>query len=342
MGSAETPQAFQRFQREIEEELRRSFQGYDSPLITMMQYHLGWVDQEGRPQEGTSERLIQSILCLLACEAAGGDYRQALPAAASIELVYNSSLIHDDIQDGNAERHHRPSVWWIWGPAQGINAGDGMMALARLKLFSLTGGEANPQKTLRAVQRLDQACLRLYQGHYMDLSFQEQLKIGVDSYLKMVREKVGALMGCAMELGALMGSNDEALAQSLGEYGTRLGLAFQIREDVLDLWNPEMEASQAGDILNKKKTLPVVYALEKAQGKERRELNALYMKRVLVPEDVSRVREVLDQLEARQFAEEMANQHHLEAVALLDEMPIADGSKRQLREATQYLMAGRS
>ena len=126
-----------RYRREVDQYLRSLISAQDPPLLyRMARYHLGWEDADGGPLQAEGKGL-RPYLCLLTCEALGGARKTALPAAAAIELVHNFSLIHDDIQDRDAERHHRPTVWSVWGDAQAINAGDALLALARLALFRL-------------------------------------------------------------------------------------------------------------------------------------------------------------------------------------------------------------
>ncbi|MCD6520800.1 MAG: polyprenyl synthetase family protein [Anaerolineae bacterium] len=103
-------------------------------LYQVMHYHMGWCDQHFHPVEAHQGKRLRSILCLLACEAIGGDWQRALPAAAAIELIHNFSLIHGDIKDRSDTHRHRPTVWSLWGIAQGINTGDAMWTLARLAL----------------------------------------------------------------------------------------------------------------------------------------------------------------------------------------------------------------
>ena len=121
-----------------------------SPLYDMMRYHLGWIDAQGRPLPGSAGKALRPTLCLLACEAVGGTYHRALPAAAAVELVHNFSLIHDDIQDDDRERRHRPTVWSIWGKPQAINAGTAMRVLASLALSRLSERGVSGEKQLHA------------------------------------------------------------------------------------------------------------------------------------------------------------------------------------------------
>ena len=212
------PSAFGRYREDIETELKSLILEQSLPLYRMMAYHMGWLDDQGDTAgavEAEAGKRIRPTLCLLTCEALGGELRPALPAAAALELVHNFSLIHNDIQDGTPDRHHRPSVWWVWGPAQGINAGDGMHALARLSLLRQTEKGMPSEKALRAVATLDTACLRLCEGQYLDLTYQERVDISQDAYFQMVEGKTAALMSCAAELGALLASADEGAIQAM-------------------------------------------------------------------------------------------------------------------------------
>ena len=128
------PPALARHGRDVEAFLRPLLDRPGAPLLyRMARYHLGWEDENGNPSDAGGKGL-RAGLCLLACEASGGDWNAALPAAAAVELVHSFSLVHDDIQDRDRERHHRPAVWTVWGEAQAINAGDALLALARLAL----------------------------------------------------------------------------------------------------------------------------------------------------------------------------------------------------------------
>ncbi len=334
------PSAFTRFRDQIETEIKSLVLEEDFPLYRMMGYHMGWLDEYGEAAEGESGKRIRPTLCLLACEALGGDVKTALPAAAAVELVHNFSLIHDDIQDGNSERHNRPTVWWVWGPAQAINAGDGMHALARLALLRQTDKGMSPERTLKAVGLLDQACLRLCEGQYLDLTYQERVDISQDAYFKMIDGKSAALISCAAELGAVMCSAEEPAAQAMAQFGAKLGLAFQIRDDILDLWGQQDTGKPlAGDILNKKKSLPIVYAIENASGAERRTLGDVYFKRVMEPEDIEKIIGVLETLGAREFSQERANNLCDEAIQSLRNAGLTPRQTEELEAVARFMVA---
>ena len=333
------PTAFNRFRDQIETEIKSLVLEEGFPLYRMMGYHMGWLDEYGEAAEGESGKRIRPTLSLLACEALGGDVKAALPAAAAVELVHNFSLIHDDIQDGNSERHNRPTVWWVWGPAQAINAGDGMHALARLALLRQTGEGMSPERTLKAVGLLDQACLRLCEGQYLDLTYQERVDISQDAYFKMVEGKTAALISCAAELGAVMSSVEEPVERAIAQFGAKLGTAFQIRDDILDLWGQQDTGKPlAGDILNKKKSLPIVYAIENASGAERRALGDVYFKRVMEPEDIDKIIEVLETLGAREFCQEKADALCDEAVQSLKDAGMTSQQTEGLEAVARFIV----
>ena len=291
----------------------------DMPLYQMMSFHMGWSDQHGGSDTPVDKNRAHGVLCLLACAAAGGDLKAALPAAAAVELVHNFCQIHDDVQGGNPQRDNRDAVWWIWGPAQAINAGDGMHALARLALFRLIELGISSAKTFRAVQLLDEASLRTCEGRFLDLEAQERIDMGVEAYLKMASLKTGALVSCAMSLGALLASKDEGLLEAIKTSGAKLGLAMQVRADLREIWgDDQQEPVPSPEVMNKKKLFPVVYALEKASISEKRRLGEIYFKRVLESKDVARLRETIQDLGAREECEKLVQRYRGEAIAALD------------------------
>ena len=200
-----------------------------------MRYHLGWIDKKGNRTDGNTGKALRPTLCLLACQAVGGEYHRALPAAAAIELLHNFSLIHDDIQDNDRKRRHRPTVWAIWGKPQAINAGTAMRILTNVALFRLKELGVNPEKRLLVQQLLDETTLRLIEGQYLDIDYEKYVDINVSDYLRMVQGKTAALIACALESGAALGTDDERLIKNLHDLGWNLGLGFQIRDDIRHL-----------------------------------------------------------------------------------------------------------
>ncbi len=305
----------------------------------MVRYQLGWEDMEGKPQEGTGKRLRPS-LCLLACEAAGGDWRGALPAAAAIEFVHNFSLIHDDVQDRDTERHHRPTVWSVWGDAQAINAGDALLALARLQVLSLGRAGLPSETVVEAARVLDERTFEMVAGQTLDVAFEERLDIDVPAYLDMVEKKSGALFDCSLHLGGLIGGCDSLVAQKFGRIGRKLGTAFQVRDDILGVWGDESKTGKplGNDVRRRKKSLPVVYALNEGPSYMRDQLRALYTHPAFSEDDVAYVLSCLDAVRARDYCVLVATERKDSALAEVDQLQLSAGPMRELKEAADFLL----
>ncbi len=337
----ELPPVFERYRVAVEGELRSALDGRTLLLYNMLRYHMGWTDPHGKSEVLSGGKRLRPTLCLLACEAAGGSWRSALPAAAAVELVHNFSLIHDDIQDGDRERRHRPTVWSLWGVGEGINAGDGMLTLACLAVLRLSAQGVDHARTVQAANLLHTACLRVIEGQHLDMSYERRLDVSVADYLSMIERKTGALIEASVEMGAVLGTSDEATVPRLRRFAGALGLAFQVVDDVLGIWgDPAVLGKDAlSDIRRRKKTLPVIYACEHATAAAREDMARIYGKETLAEEDVSRVVEVLESVQARRFALQTADRYYREAVAELDAM--AAGHNKavdELKEVARFVV----
>ena len=332
------PQPIQRGAASVEETLRGLLAQHNLPLYNLMEYQLGWRDDQGLPLDlPVPQSRLHAGLCLLACQAADGDSAKALPSAAAVELIHHFSQLHQDIQDGSQHRANRSTVWWIWGPAQAINAGDGLHALARMAIIELGEQRRPAEDTLEALHTLDTASLRMCEGLHQDLVFRERLDITTDAYIRMARDRTGSLIGAALELGAAAGS-DATTAQALRGFGEQLGVALQIQEDIQMLWGTPLSGVPLGtDILNKKKSYPVVNALGQAPVAQKRELGTLLFQRVLEPPDVEKVTAILEALDARAQAQDAARRILSEAVSQLDGANLNAAGRTELEETANWL-----
>ena len=329
-----------RHRREFNEYLRLLISDQQPWLLSrMIRYHLGWEDAEGRPQEAGGKAL-RPTLCLLACEATGGDWHRALPAAAAVELVHNFSLIHDDIQDRDRERHHRPTVWSIWGEAQAINAGDALLALARPVLLRLVDRGVPAVTVIEAARVLDESTLEMVAGQTLDIAFEEKSDVDVPAYLQMVRQKSGALFDCALRLGTLAGDGDWELAERLGRVGRTLGTAFQVRDDMLGIWGDESKTGKAthADVYRRKKSMPVVYALSEGKAEVREGLRAIYEKPALDDEDVAQVRHYLDEAGPRAYCQRQAAELKEGAIAELEGLELLPRPRAEIVQLADFLL----
>lgn len=230
----------------------------------MMQYHMGWVDSQLQPVNVNSGKRIRPLLCLLACAASGGNWRQAVPAAAAIEILHNFSLIHDDIEDASPTRRGRDTLWQLWGIPQAINAGDAMFAISHLALNRLIERGVAAEVVVQALRRFDETCVQLTQGQHADMDFEQRQQVSVEDYLQMITGKTAVLLSLCAELGARIAPAAPATTDHYAQYGLHLGLAFQVIDDILGIWGDETRTgkSAATDLMTKKKTLPVLHGLE--------------------------------------------------------------------------------
>jgi geranylgeranyl diphosphate synthase type I len=302
-------QAFEQYLPIIERDLSQTLDGVPPmlhPFYGMMGYHLGWLDESLSPVVTRIGKRLRPFLCLMACSAVGGDPMAALPAGSTLELIHNFSLVHDDIQDNSQYRRHRKAVWTIWGAPHAINVGDGLFALAFLQLSRLAGLVAEDR--VHSVSKdCSLACLRLCEGQYMDMSFEKRAEVSEEEYIQMIARKTGALLSCAAYVGAVIGGGDTVQAERYRDFGASLGLAFQIQDDILGIWgDPKITGkSAADDILQCKKTLPVLYALRRETEVGRDFLRRLYAGNAVTPGDLPHVLDILADLKALDYAQEV-------------------------------------
>jgi geranylgeranyl diphosphate synthase, type I len=284
----------------VDEEIRSILGGTDpslGPFYGMMLYHLGL-----EAERGPSGKRLRPVLCTLVYEALTGDARAVLPAAAAIELLHNFTLIHDDIEDQDPARHHRPTVWSVWGVPQAINAGDGMFAVSRLAIQRLRGFP--PERVLAFAALVDEACVRVCEGQFLDISFESRTDVTPERYRAMAGRKTGALFAAAAQGAAVLGSDDPGVRATLARFGEAFGQAFQAHDDLLGIWATTERTGKVemNDLTKRKKTLPVVLGFERAQGKTRDRLAALFGGAApLAGEDVSEIRAILEELGVREL-----------------------------------------
>lgn len=313
------------YREAVEERLRELLRARDEatrPLFQTMQYHMGWLDDALQPTADVRGKRLRPIFCLLCCQAAGGDWRAALPAAAAIELIHNFSLIHDDIEDESQRRRGRPAVWSRWGLAQGLNAGDAMWTVAHLAAYQLMDEGHEPALVLCLARELDETCLALCRGQYLDLAFEERHQVSYKEYMHMITGKTASLLAASCAVGAMLAGADVAQVEAYGDFGRELGLTFQIIDDLLGIWGDTQVTgkSAASDLLAKKKTLPVVYTMQWEREQGRSCLTDLYAQPALSREDVQRALGCLAAADARAYTQAQAKQHEGRMLSRLAEV----------------------
>jgi len=313
---------------DTEDELVRLVQDRDPSthgLYEMVRYHLA-LDGSG----ASGGKRMRPLLGLLAYASIAGDHRRALPGAAAVELGHNFSLVHDDIEDGDTERRHRPTLWKRHGIPQAINTGDTLFSLSRIALHRLTDLGFSDAKVLRLMRLYDETCLALCEGQYIDIATSESdALMSVDGYFDMIGRKTAALISASIEAGALLATDDENVIARYRGFGWALGLAFQLNDDLLGIWGTEQTTGkEPSDVANRKKTLPVIFAIEHAGPDDRASLLALYARPEPSASEVAEIIAILERVGARDYTRDQARHYRDTALAELDAAGVIDAAAR--------------
>ncbi|MEV7966387.1 family 2 encapsulin nanocompartment cargo protein polyprenyl transferase [Sphaerisporangium sp. NPDC088356] len=329
--------------------LRSAVETLPASMRRIAEYHFGWQDQDGRPATTSGGKAIRPALVLLSAEAvgtptdllsakavrsptdpgvAGGLNLGAMSAAVAVELVHNFSLLHDDVMDGDVTRRHRPTAWSVFGVSAAILAGDALLTLA----FDVLGADGHPAAPDGA-RVLGAAVLDLVEGQSADTAFEARADVSLSECVSMAEGKTGALLGGACALGALFGGGTPEQIERLRGFGDRLGLAFQLVDDLLGIWgDPAVTGKPVySDLRNRKKSLPVVAAL--ASGTPAGdELATLYRReQELTGPDLVHAAELIEAAGGRAWSQARADDLLVEA---LGHLTSADPAPRAATELT--------
>lgn len=251
---------------ELQRQVARFEQAGSEAFHAMLAYHMGWSGEAG----GSGKR-IRPLMMLLVTSACGGQWLRAVSPAAAIELLHNFSLVHDDIQYNSDTRRGRPTAWKLYGAPMAINLGDALFALSDQALLDAAPHFA-PETVLAAAASLHAACLALTRGQYLDMSYQRRADLKVEDYWPMVEGKTGALLAASAEMGAILGGAAADRVRYFAGFGHNLGLAFQVQDDILGIWGEARSTGKpaAGDLVEGKNSLPVLYGLAHSADFSRR------------------------------------------------------------------------
>jgi len=304
-------------------------------LHGMLAYHMGWQGEGAGPQ--ASGKRIRPVLLLITCAAAGGNWQDALPAAAAVELLHNFSLIHDDIEDNSPLRRGRPTLWTKWGLPQALNAGDTLFTLAHWTILDLE--TTSPGIAIQAACILHEACLKLTQGQYLDISYESRKDLTLDAYWPMVAGKTAALLAACTELGALVAGVDPVRQASFHDFGHDLGLAFQAQDDLLGVWGDAALTGKStdSDLMTGKKSLPVLYGLE-CNGP----FAVRWRQGPVLSDEVADLARQLEAEGARGYAQESADRLTRQALGHLEAASPQGEAGAALRELALMLVSRKS
>jgi geranylgeranyl diphosphate synthase type I len=263
-----------------------------------------------------------------------------MPAAVAIELIHNFSLVHDDIEDGDEMRHHRPTAWRVFGRDRALLAGFVLWSLAYRALHAGVEGGMGPELTL-AVRRINsQACNEMIEGQHLDLTYEQRTDVTLSEYTEMISRKTAALFQAALQTGALIAGVHGEELERFGAFGRHLGLAFQIRDDILGIWGEGIATGKpvGADIAKRKKSLPVVHAFQQVVGPDRDVLRNAYAKATIDESDIDEVLDVLQRWNCRYFAQGLAEDHRSRAMAALSQTNIPASARYNFDQLTAFIL----
>jgi len=320
--------------KDLQEFLSLADGQYYDEYHRMLIYHLGGDEKKKIIDDVNGGKRIRPTLLLLIAEAAGGNWQIAIPAATAVELVHNFSLIHDDIEDDSHYRRGRLTVWKKWGIPQAINAGDAMFALATLAILRMRD-IVSPSVVIEATYILNHTCFELTKGQYLDISFERERDVTLDEYMVMIKGKTSALISASCELGALIANAPEEVIGHYKSFGMNLGLAYQIKDDILGIWGDQKSTgkSNMSDLLSKKKSLPIIYGLQHIK-----EFKDLWEEKNIDGNVAKKLARILEERGAKDFADSKASEYTRNAINDLEKANPQGIAGEELYKLTHYLL----
>ena len=278
---------------------------------------------------------VRPQLAMIANQMFGGNDEDVLPAALALEVFHNFTLLHDDVMDKADVRRGRPTVHVKWNENTAILSGDQML----IEAYKLLAG-IPADKLPRVLQLFNKMATEICEGQQYDVDFESQEHVTIEEYLKMIRLKTSVLLANALQTGAYIAGADEQAQGDLYEFGINIGLAFQIQDDILDVWGDPKTFGKAvgGDISCNKKTFVYLEAMRRL-GDEAigNELQQWYSQ---VLEDnttkIAAVKEIFEQLDVRTACEKVVEDYTQKALALLNQLP-QNAATEQLRQLANKL-----
>ncbi len=310
----------------ISEEVDKlAFPTYPAALYEPIRYILSLGGKRMRP-----------ALLLMACDLFGGDVDAAISPALAIEVFHNFTLMHDDIMDNAPLRRGRVTVHERWNNNVGILSGDVMLVQGYKLMMQVE------DRLLRPILDIfNTTAVGVCEGQQLDMEFEERDEVGIDEYINMIRLKTAVVLGGALKIGALIGGADSKDADLLSSFGEHLGIAFQLQDDILDVYgDPEKFGKQVGgDIISNKKTYLLIKALGSADEQQKKDLAGwIALKQFDNIEKVTAITNIYDTLNVRQYAETAMQSYADKAFEALDAINLPEAHKQYLREFADGLL----
>ena len=277
---------------------------------------------------------MRPVLTLMGCELFNPDYSNAKDAALAVELFHNFSLIHDDIMDEAPLRRGHETVHQKWNSNVGILSGDALLIVAYQKIATYKSeliGELLPL--------FNQTALQVCEGQQYDMDFESRDNVSITEYIEMIKFKTAVLLGCSLQMGAIIGGANKTDAKELYNFGVNLGLAFQLQDDILDVYADKNKFGKqvGGDIISNKKTFLLLKAFEDANTNQLKTLNNLFSETDNIAK-VNGVKAIYSELNIKEKAECKMNEFYTIALNNLDAIQISDSKKKPLLNLAYFLM----
>lgn len=279
---------------------------------------------------------IRPLLMLMAYNLYKEDVEQIFSPATGIEVYHNYTLLHDDLMDKAEMRRGKSTVHKVWNENAAILSGDAMLVLAYQFMA------ACPSASLKEVLDLfSMTALEICEGQQMDMEFESRKDVSEAEYLEMIRLKTSVLLACSLKIGAVLAGASQEDADRLYDFGINLGVAFQLKDDLLDVYgNPEVFGKNiGGDILCNKKTYLLIKAFERADEQQRRALSFWIDADTYVPEKkITAVTALYDEIGVKNLCESLMEEYTFCARAALLSVAVSDERKQALKELMEQLM----
>ena len=277
---------------------------------------------------------IRPTLVLLGCEMFDGDIDQAIDPAIGIEMFHNFTLLHDDIMDNAPLRRSKPTVHEKWNTNIAILSGDAMFVKS-VQYISKVKNDILKE----VLDLFNRSALIVCEGQQYDMNFEDRNDVSIEEYIQMIQAKTATLLACSLKLGAFIGNASDADAQELYNFGINIGIAFQLKDDLLDVYGESGKFGKqvGGDIIANKKTYLLIKALELSQNSISEELNS-WLKSKENEQKVEMITAIYDQLKIKTITENAIDEYYNKAIENLTKISVEESKKEQLKQLTDKLM----
>jgi geranylgeranyl diphosphate synthase, type II len=277
---------------------------------------------------------LRAALCLMACEMFSGNYQTAIKPALALEIFHNFTLLHDDIMDDAPVRRNKTTVHKKWNPNIALLSGDAMSIIA-YQYISQTTVNLN-----QCLEVFSDTALKICEGQQLDMDFENSNNVTIDDYLYMISLKTAVFIACSLKIGAIIGKASNNDAQLIYNAGYNIGLAFQLQDDLLDIYGEENKFGKqiGGDIISNKKTFLLINALSKANESQYKELNArLQMKEFDPNEKIQAFISIYNSLKVKDDTLEQINYYLEQAIKNLNDILLEPQNKESLYNFIDYI-----